>query len=119
MKFFLIGKNVNKEKITFIELILTEALNNVIQHSYDSRTGNMIEISGDISENLLELKINDFGNPRENFIIKAPEFNAEDVNSLPESGMGLHVINELADSLHYESNQGKNIFTINVDLGKT
>lgn len=99
-----------------IEICLTEALNNIIKHSYKGENGNTIEIYLWFEPASLEIKIIDSGEPRKNFEKPVLDFDPNDIQNLPESGMGLFIINELMDQTDYFSINGKNIFVMKKKL---
>ena len=103
---------VDEKTIKEIELSLAEAINNIIKHAYKGRPDNSINISLDISDKKLKIILEDFGIPRENKGVPTLEFDPEDIDSLPEGGMGLFIIEQLMDGTKYERAGNKNIFTL-------
>jgi len=94
------------------DICLTEALNNVIKHAYKEEKGKSIQVRVIKDKNFIEVNIIDEGIPRTNLEIKKLDYNPEDLNSLPESGMGLFIIQQLMDELDYFSINGKNYFVL-------
>ena len=103
---------VEDKKIREIELSLAEALNNIIKHAYKGNANNSINVSLDISGKRFEVVLEDFGIPRENIGEPTLNFDPSDIESLPEGGMGLFIINHLMDENKYERIGNKNIFTL-------
>ena len=95
-----------------VEICLTEALNNVIKHSYNGENGKPIELIVKKDSNYFEIVIVDKGITRKNLIVKEPDFDPKDINNLPESGMGLYIIQQLMDEMKYYSKEGKNYFAL-------
>ncbi len=95
-----------------VEICLTEALNNVIKHSYAGDSTKSIEINIRKKNNFLEIEIVDSGQPRKNLTVKNLDFDPADIENLPESGMGLFIIKQLMDEMDYFSNDGKNYFIL-------
>jgi serine/threonine-protein kinase RsbW len=93
-----------------VEISLTEALNNVIKHSYGSDNTKSIDVVVKKGKDYFEITIIDEGNPRENLTVKELDFDPKDINNLPESGMGLYIIKQLMDEMKYFSKDGKNYF---------
>lgn len=98
---------LSSEQVGQIELMLVEAVNNVIEHAYEYQAGCDVRVRVECvpSENI-KLIISDQGNripagqlssrvTGSDTLLPAPE-------GLPEGGWGLGLINLLADSLHYE-----------------
>lgn len=101
------------EKLAYqIELCVVEACNNVVEHSYLDKPGNNVELVFFSDGKQIRLTIIDSGIPRKNKIKDAIEFNPDDVNTLPEGGMGLYIIKEIMDENEYYSENGKNYFTL-------
>jgi serine/threonine-protein kinase RsbW len=111
-KTFCEDHSVSETKIREIELSIAEALNNIIKHAYKGVENNVIQISLDISNNKFTIILEDFGIPRENFNKPSLNFDPEDIDSLPEGGMGLFIIEQLMTETKYERIGNKNIFTL-------
>ncbi|MEG8990490.1 ATP-binding protein [Ignavibacteria bacterium 4148-Me] len=94
------------------DICLTEALNNVIKHAYKEEKGKSIQVRIIKDKNFIEVNIIDEGMPRTNLEIKKLDYDPEDLDSLPESGMGLFIIQQLMDELDYFSINGKNYFIL-------
>ena len=85
---------VNEDKTREIELSLAEALNNIIKHAYKGDETNKIEIAMTYDDNKLTIKLIDNGIPRKNLKKPVLEFDPNDIDSLPEGGMGLFIIEQ-------------------------
>jgi len=114
---FSVKKILAKEKIeshilSGVDICLTEALNNVIKHAYKGEQNKPIEVIVTKDSNLLEMQIIDSGISRDSFVIKDLDYDPNDIDNLPESGMGLYLIKQLMDDLDYYSINGKNYFTL-------
>ena len=83
-----------------LELILVEALNNVVEHAYkDDSTGNIL-IELEKENNKTIIKITDSGAAAPGTVlIEGSELPNE--NTLPEGGWGLCLIQALADKIEY------------------
>jgi serine/threonine-protein kinase RsbW len=78
--------------ISEVELAMTEALANVIGHSYEGRPDEAVLLSLDIDEARLALGIRDGGQPFE------PEsYQPPDLDQPAEGGYGVFLIEELMD----------------------
>lgn len=85
---------VDDKTIADVELAMTEALSNVIRHSYEGRPGEEVLLSLDIDEVKLELGIRDRGRPFE-----AQRYRPPDLDEPGESGYGVFLIEELMDEV--------------------
>lgn len=100
LKAFCLTHKLKQETQGHLELILVEALNNVVEHAYEEKPdGNILIELEKIDVNTV-IKITDVG-------IAAPrtvmtEGSAmPDENKLPEGGWGLSLIQALADTVEY------------------
>ncbi|MCX7876841.1 MAG: ATP-binding protein [Melioribacteraceae bacterium] len=112
VKEFLAKEKVESHILSGVDICLTEALNNIIKHAYKGEQNNPIEVIVSKDSNQLELLLIDCGRPRDNFVIKDLEFDPNDIENLPEGGMGLYLIKQLMDEINYYSINGKNYFTL-------
>jgi serine/threonine-protein kinase RsbW len=103
-----VNETITKE----IELCLAEALNNIIKHSYKGDNKNLIDIELKFTDNKFSFSLSDYGLPRTNVGKPKLEFDPNDIDSLPEGGMGLFIIEQLMDENTYISENGKNTFTV-------
>ncbi len=110
--------NITSRICDDIELSLHESLNNIIKHAYGEQPGKTIDIFLRITKEKIEIKMLDEGKRRTNF--KKPELkiNFKDIDSLPESGMGLYIIDKLMTETKYFSREGKNEYTLIKSLTK-
>ena len=112
VRFFLELHGIELHISNAVEICLTEALNNVIKHSYKSDNTQFIELLVKKDSNFFEIIIVDRGLPRENLDVAKLDFDPQDINNLPESGMGLYIIQQLMDEMKYYSKDGKNYFSL-------
>lgn len=112
VKTFCEENYVGEEKIKEIELSLAEALNNIIKHAYKGNESNKIEISMVIEGDIIKIVLTDYGLPREKIGKPVLEFDPNDIDSLPEGGMGLYIIEQLMDENVYFRDGEKNTFTL-------
>jgi len=76
--------------------VVGEAFNNVVEHAYRGRGDGDVTILIRTTEGGLEVQMRDQGRPFE--FDDAPE---PDLAALPESGMGIYIMRELADHVDY------------------
>ncbi len=83
-----------------LELILVEALNNVVEHAYLTKPGGEIQVELNKIDEKTVIKITDSGIAAPGTaIIESSEL--PDENKLPEGGWGLCLIQALADTIEY------------------
>ena len=100
------------------EIVLAEALNNIVEHAYARHPGE-IEISLQLRSNELVCRITDTGLPMPD--AKLPEGNLvviNDADELPEGGFGWYLIRTLSHDLHYRREDGRNLLCFRLETGK-
>ncbi|NJD22936.1 MAG: ATP-binding protein [Melioribacter sp.] len=112
IRFFLELHGIEQHISNAVEICLTEALNNVIKHSYNNDVTKSIDLIVKKDSNFFEIIIIDKGLPRENLVVSKLDFDPQDINNLPESGMGLYIIEQLMDEMKYFTKDGKNYFSL-------
>ncbi|MCB0752568.1 MAG: ATP-binding protein, partial [Ignavibacteriae bacterium] len=83
-----------------------------IKHAYKGNEENIINILLEYSENKFKVVLEDTGIERANLDKPTLEFDPEDVDSLPEGGMGLFIIEQLMNEVNYQRIGNKNSFTM-------
>jgi len=92
---------LSRETVGDLKLALTEALSNVICHSYDSEPGHQIILSLFVDDKALTLTIRDFGRPFDASLYQMP-----DLDKLQEGGYGVFLIQSLMDQVRYDTSSG-------------
>lgn len=116
IKLFCLKESVPQNVIDAVEICLTEALNNAIKHSYEEKPGKKIDLIVGILNNKIDIDILETGLPRTNFDKPKLEFDPDDINSAPEGGMGLFIIESLMNSTSYSSKNGLNVTSFSKNL---
>jgi serine/threonine-protein kinase RsbW len=91
-----------------MEVCVVEAVTNAIAHAYRQQEGFRVETDITLHPDRIAFEISDFGKAIEVFAPRRLEFDPEEVGSLPESGMGLFIIESLMDEVSYRSENGRN-----------
>ena len=97
------------------EIVLAEALNNIVEHAYSNSHGE-IDITLQLRQTELICTIVDTGKPMPDDTL--PEGNLVPlgaVKDLPEGGFGWHVIRTLSKDLHYQRQNGRNQLSFRLD----
>ncbi len=102
-----------------IELCLIEAVSNVISHAYRNEAGHQIEVDVSIDRTLAVFTVIDTGLRNTKILKKEFIFDPQDINNLPESGMGLHIMFSIMDEVSFIEEQGKNITILKKLLNST
>lgn len=102
-----------------IKLCLDEATTNVIKHAYHCKPENTVEVSVTIDEGCLVFQIVDSGDRVPMFTPKKElDYNVNDIDSLPESGMGLFLMHRIMDEVSFSHRDKKNILTMKKNYTK-
>lgn len=87
-----------RETIGDLKLALTEAVTNVVRHSYDGEPGHQIILSWAVDDERLTLTIREFGRP-----FDISEYQPPDLSELHTGGYGIFLIHSLMDEVHYDT----------------
>lgn len=97
-----------------VELVLAEALNNVVEHGYGFREGGPLGLEMELTAETLTCTITDHGRPFPDEAL--PEGRAASLEGptaeLPEGGFGWHLIRQMTSDLHYQRNDGRSKLTL-------
>lgn len=97
-----------------LELILVEAINNIIEHAYQSEAGHPVHVDFDFVEGQVLMTLQDEGIavPEKIKLINESTSPMPDVADLPEGGWGLGLINMLADRIEFSVKDGMNVLVL-------
>lgn len=90
------------------EIVLAEALNNIVEHAYAGGTGD-IELTIRLNCRGLTCRIVDKGAPMPD--ISLPAGHLAPAGDLPEGGFGWYLIRALSEDLTYARIEGQNLLT--------
>jgi len=111
---FLIGLSVNaicsyfelsREECYKVELVVMEALNNVIQHSEEPGGKRRVELTARLYSDRMVFEVSNWGtvDPSKGTLESSkgapPAFDPGDIENLPEKGRGLYLIRSLMDEV--------------------
>jgi serine/threonine-protein kinase RsbW len=91
------GARLDAEAIAELEVAMTEALSNVIRHSYAEQPGERVLLSLHIDDDKLELGIRDRGRP-----FDAGAYAPPDLDEPSDGGYGVFLMEELMDEVTRE-----------------
>ncbi len=96
-----------------LELCLVEAISNVINHAYARRPGNIVEVLVEVNDQYVIFQILDSGVKPSLDKFKSPlDHQLDNVASLPESGRGLFLINQIMSEVSFTEQGNKNVLTM-------
>ena len=116
INLFMVENRICKSTADSFEICLIEALNNIIKHAYKQDFTKEIKIIIKIEEEIVSVSLIDNGLPRKNTEKAKLEYDPDDIENLPEGGMGLYIIENLMDHTKYESTPEFNKYTISKEL---
>jgi anti-sigma regulatory factor (Ser/Thr protein kinase) len=100
-----------QKKIHEIELAAEEALVNIFNYAYEDSTGDVEIICMIDDEGKFLLEIIDSGIPFNVLSVKDPDISA-DISERRIGGLGVFLMKELMDAVHYRREGNKNILTL-------
>lgn len=98
-----------------INLVLEEALSNIIFYSYNDTNKHEIRISVSLTNNILSIKITDNGIAFNPLAHKPPDTTLPAVER-PVGGLGIFLISQIMDNVNYTRQKNQNILTLNKSI---
>ena len=111
LKEYCANCHISPEFSGLLELIMVEALNNVIEHAYQGEDGHEVYIELVDKPQHTIICIRDFGTAAPN-LMSGNDTLFPDEDSLPEGGWGLPLIKAIADNIAYCSSNKNNLLTL-------
>lgn len=96
----------------YLELCVMEAINNAIQHAYANEEGHAVTVVISYGPGEIIVKISDTGKKMDIYAPKVPDFDPDDIKSVPHHGMGLYIIHSVMDEITYETSGTINTLTM-------
>jgi len=100
---------VSTDRVTDVQIVLAEALNNVIEHGFEHENTGELEIKIEVSDIQTVAYISDNGmafTPPDN--AQSPLKSDGDLNTLPEGGFGWFLIKEVTSCYEFHRQADKN-----------
>lgn len=113
----LCSDKLDETMLNDVELSVVEAVNNVIKHGYHGKRGSSVEIKVSLKTDRVVIEIMDQAPPMPEGVATARpgspfNFDPALLEQLPESGMGLALIQMTMDEVSYASEAGVNRLTL-------
>lgn len=110
----------SRDELASLEIVLAEALNNIVEHAYAESDNGLIEIRLTQTSCGLACTIVDNGKMMPG---GEPPLGLQadldcDISDLPEGGFGWFLIRELAHELEYEHTNGRNRLSFRMSIGQ-
>lgn len=112
--------DVCEEHLQSVELVVAEALNNIVEHALRDEPDSKIQLSMNKANNAVEFHICDPGAPMPNGRLPLGVLPTigDNVASYPEGGFGWGLIRLLTHDLKYERAPGENRLTFRLELSE-
>ena len=94
-----------------INLVLEEALSNIIYYAFEGNEIHKIEISLKNQDNMLTIEIIDDGIPFDPLSYKKPDITLQ-AEERPVGGLGIFLTLKIMDTVHYSRKNNLNILTL-------
>jgi len=108
----------SRDMLDAVEIVLSEVINNIIEHAYQNKTDGLIDISVVENENGIGFHFFDQGLGMPGDVLptgKLPNSNCP-IPDMPEGGFGWFLIYSLTDNLQYVRENGKNHLSFQLEL---
>ncbi|MCK5918104.1 MAG: ATP-binding protein [Cocleimonas sp.] len=117
LQYFCDQEQLNSDISGVLELILVEAVNNVIEHAYDNKPGFPIDVKFEAFLTKVVICIKDQGLAVPDVVRnRDAKTDMPNITELPEGGWGLGLIYTLADDIEHSNKNGFNIMIITKKL---
>ncbi len=101
-----------------IELCVVEAVNNVIKHAYSGEGGHCLTVEVTLRNDHITIVVTDSGRAMQDGILEsrqdALDYDADDLDSIPEGGMGLAIIQSVMARVEYSRENGLNVLSMSL-----
>lgn len=112
----LCSDKLDETMLNDVELSVVEAVNNVIKHGYRGQQGSLVEIKVGLKPDRVLIDILDQAPPLPGGVGAKPgspfDFDPDQIENLPEGGMGMALIHMTMDEVSYSSEDGINRLTL-------
>ena len=98
-----------------INLVIEEALSNIMFYAFADDARHEINLSISVKDNRLTIKITDDGIPFDPLSQKQPDVTLP-AEERPVGGLGIFLMSQIMDEMHYDRNKNENILTLNKNI---
>lgn len=98
-----------------INLVVEEALTNIIFYAFPDKNIHEIKVSVIISNNLLTIEITDNGIPFNPLTQQQPDITLP-AEKRPVGGLGIFLISQIMDKMYYKRQKNQNILKLNKSI---
>ncbi len=98
-----------------INLVIEEALSNIIFYAFNDKAKHEIKISLSINNKKLAIKITDDGIPFDPLSLNQPDITLP-AEERPIGGLGIFLISQIMDEMIYSRQKNQNLLTLNKNI---
>ena len=112
---FLCGCHAPDAACFLADLVIEELVTNTIKYGYDDSGAHRIFVDVAFQAGRLRIEVRDQGHAFDPLAQEAPDLSlaAED---RPIGGLGIHLVRQMTDEVHYERRDGENVVTAMKDF---
>lgn len=114
IRLFLKTLKHDRKIINSVNLILEEAITNIIKYAYEDDSRHQIVIELFITDEVTKIKITDDGKHFSGELYELPE-KRKSPDKMKIGGLGIHLIHSLSKKVKYERIDNKNILSIEIE----
>jgi serine/threonine-protein kinase RsbW len=103
--------SVSKKCLFETNLALEEVFSNVLSYGFNNHTDHFVKITVTAAQNVLNIRVEDDGKPFNPLEAMAPTLQY-DIDKCPLGGLGIHLIKNLMDDIHYKRYRNRNVLTM-------
>jgi anti-anti-sigma factor len=104
-------QGLNADLRRLAQLVLDEAVSNVIRYAYGGQTGQSLKVRLAVSGGEIVIQVEDGGAPFNPLKHPMPDLTGS-LQDRPIGGLGIHLVRTLTDSVQYRRHDGHNILTM-------
>ena len=105
---------------TTSQIVLAEALNNIVEHAYGAPGMGKIELTLCLLDDHIQVELRDSGKPMPDRVIPSADSprTGPAPETLPEGGFGWKIIDDLTQDLNYRRNPGGNVLRFRLAMAQ-
>lgn len=110
--------NIDSTVGDLLKMATDEIFSNIVNHAFkDMRQGTMVGVAVRVEDGAISMTFRDRGTPFDPLSIASPDISSG-LEERPVGGLGIHIVKNMFDGVHYAFVDGFNVFTLKKLLGK-
>jgi serine/threonine-protein kinase RsbW len=103
--------HLSSEVVNAVSLSLDELVTNIISYGYDDELTHMIVVTLSDDEHTISVRLEDDARPFNPMAVDEVDISIS-LEQKPIGGLGIHLVKNFMNTIHYERADGKNILTM-------